>query len=291
MQNNQNFKIGVIADMFKRPVAESIRLSAEVGASAVQLYATDGELRPENMTPEKLKNIKQVLADNNLIVSAICGDLGGYGFSKAADNPYKIERSKRIVDLALELGANIITTHIGVVPEDTTCERYQIMQSACNELAEYAYRNHARFAVETGPEKATTLKKFLDSLDSKGVAVNLDPANFVMVTGQDPVEAVYTLKDYIVHTHAKDGIMLQQTDPKIVYDFFAEGGIGDLRLDEYFKEVPLGQGNVDFKAYLAALEDIGYHGYLTIERETGPDPYKDIKDAVQFLKKITSKNS
>lgn len=35
----------------------------------------------------------------------------------------------------------------------------------------------------------------------------LDPANLVMVTGDDPVQAVYNLKDYIVHTNAKD-IML-----------------------------------------------------------------------------------
>lgn len=42
-----------------------------------------------------------------------------------------------------------------------------------------------------------------------------------------------------MHTHAKDGVMLQQADTHKVYNFFAEGGIGDLRLDEYFKELPL----------------------------------------------------
>lgn len=46
------------------------------------------------------------------------------------------------------------------------------------------------------------------------------------MTGDDPVQAVYTLKDYIVHTHAKDGRMLRKTDPRVIYDFFAEGGIG-----------------------------------------------------------------
>ena len=34
--------------------------------------------------------------------------------------------------------------------------------------------------------------------------------HYKMVTGDDPVKAVYTLKDYIVHTHAKDGIMLKK---------------------------------------------------------------------------------
>ncbi len=65
---------------------------------------------------------------------------------------------------------------------------------------------------------------------------------------------------------------------------FAEGGIGDLRLDEYFKELPLGDGDVPFDKYLDALEDIGYSGFLTVERECGADPYADIKRAVDYLK-------
>ena len=62
------------------------------------------------------------------------------------------------------------------------------------------------------------------------------------------------------------------------------GGIGDLRLGDYFLETPLGEGKVDFDAYLAALRDIGYHGFLTIEREVGDDPARDIGAAVQFLR-------
>ena len=79
------------------------------------------------------------------------------------------------------------------------------MQEACFELATYADTLDAHFAIETGPETSATLKEFLDSLNSTGVAVNLDPANLRMVTGDDPVTAVHNLQRYIVHTHAKDG--------------------------------------------------------------------------------------
>ncbi|MBE6750580.1 MAG: sugar phosphate isomerase/epimerase [Ruminococcaceae bacterium] len=282
---SNKFKIGVIADMFRQSIEECIESSAKVGAEGVQLYASFGRLSPENITADTLASVKNTLKANGLSVSAVCGDLGGHGFAVREENPRKVELSKRIVDLTLELGSNIITTHVGTIPADKNEERFKIMQEACNELAEYANKNGAFFAIETGPEKADTLKMFLDSLDTKGIAVNLDPANFVMVTKEDPVYAVHTLKDYIVHTHAKDGIMLKQTEPKIIYDFFAEGGIGDLRLDEYFKEVPLGQGQVDFDAYIKALSDIGYNGYLTVEREVGDNPYGDIEMAVKFLKK------
>jgi len=280
----KHFKIGVISDLLRLPFKENIEKCVQMGVSGVQFYAVDGEMAPENLTASQISEKRRFIEDCGLEVTALCGDLGGHGFAVEDDNPWKIEKSKRIVDLALEFGCNIVTTHIGVIPEDRTSRIYKVMQHACNKLAEYAYANGAYFAIETGPEPASVLKSFLDSLDTKGVAVNLDPANLVMVTGEDPVKAVYTLKDYIVHTHAKDGVMLKRTAPKTVYDFFAEGGIGDLRLEEYFKELPLGQGAVDFDPYLDALADIGYGGYLTIEREVGHDPVKDISDAVAFLK-------
>ena len=58
---------------------------------------------------------------------------------------------------------------------------------------------------------------------------------------------------------------------------------------KYFEEVPLGTGTVDFPAYLAALEEIGYTGYLTIEREVGADPAGDIALAANFLRGIINK--
>ena len=222
------------------------------------------------MTDSKIKELKGWLDSNGLVVSALCADFGGHGFCVKEENAVRVEKSKRIVDLALKLGSNIITTHIGVVP-DVPDDTYKIMQEACNDIGMYAEKNGAIFAVETGPEKAETLKAFLDSLSTKGVGVNMDPANLVMLFGDDPVEAVYTLSKYIVHTHAKDGIKLDE--PMLIN--------GKMRK---YLETPLGQGKVDFDKYLKALKDIGYDGFLTIEREVGDNPYEDIKMAVDFLK-------
>ena len=216
------------------------------------------------------------------MVSALCGDLG-HGFDDPEKNPALIEESKRILDLAKDLETDVVTTHIGVVPDDKSHPRYAIMQEACGQLAAYADSLQAHFAIETGPEVAATLKGFLDGLHSTGVAVNLDPANFVMVTGDDPVQAVYTLKDYIVHTHAKDGKRLYYVEPEKLYGLVES----EMLQDPSFIELPLGQGDVDFPAYLKALDDIGYTGFLTIEREVGEDPEEDIGLAAQFLRDLT----
>ena len=117
--------------------------------------------------------------------------------------------------------------------------------------------------------------------------MNLDPANFTMVTQQYAVESVYILKDYIVHTHAKDGRCYNKNQVAAdVYHAFAIGGIESMNAHKGFKELPLGQGDVDWQKYIDALRDIGYEGFLTIEREAGDNPTADIQKAVEFLKKL-----
>ena len=242
------------------------------------MYATSGEFSPENMSAAKRKELLDMVKSNGLVFSALCGDLG-MGFGNRELNPGLIEKSKRILDLAKELETDVVTTHIGVVPADKNHERYKIMQEACFELSRYADSMNSHFAIETGPEIATTLKGFLDDLGSTGVAVNFDPANFVMVTGDDPVKGVYTLRDYIVHTHAKDGKNLRKCDPEVIYRIIDE----EANQGDAYIELPLGEGGVDFDNYLKALDEIGYRGFLTIEREVGEDPASDIGKAIDFL--------
>lgn len=281
------FPIGVIIDSFKTDTRAAIEKAAAMGAEGIQMYSTRGENSPENLVGAKRRELLDFVKSHGLRFSALCGDLG-MGFFHPELNPELIEKSKRILDLAKELEADIVTTHIGVVPEDPSHERYKIMQQACFELSRYADSIGSHFAIETGPETSAVLKKFLDSLGSRGVAVNLDPANLVMVTGDDPVKAVYNLRDYIVHTHAKDGVMLQRTNPEYIYR--ATPMPEDMKGIRFFREVALGEGSVDFPAYLSALDDIGYKGFLTIEREVGDDPAADIGKAKAHLEKIISRN-
>ena len=282
------FPIGVIVESFRTETHDAIRAAAKMGAQGLQMYCTTGEHAPENFSKEARRELLAFVKDQGLRFSAICGDLG-HGFGDADKNPALIEKSKRIMELACELETDIVTTHIGVVPSDPAHPRYEIMQKACRELAEYADSLNAHFAIETGPETSLTLKNFLDSLGSRGVAVNLDPANLCMVTGDDPVKAVYNLKDYIVHTHAKDGNLLVKGNPEYIYAVVhpvpeeAQG-------IKYFEEVPLGTGSVPFPAYLKALEDIGYRGFLTIERECGDSPEKDIGTAFRHLVSVMDAN-
>lgn len=280
-------KLGVITDCFRLPVRPAIERAAALGFDGVQIYATGGEFCPAALDASARAEYKKLFKSLNLEVSALCGDMGGHGFEIREQTPARIEATNRIVDLASELGTSVVTTHIGVIPSDKSEEKYDVMLSALTACGRYAKEKGVTLAIETGPETAKTLLAFLEDTDG-GVGVNLDPANFVMVTGQDPVEAVEMLGKYIKHTHVKDGVMLKKTDPKVIYGHFADGGIEALNIADFFKEVPVGEGDVDFPAYLAALKSVGYDGYLTIEREAGANPEADIikaRDAIKgFLK-------
>ncbi len=278
-------KIGVITDCFKISHFDGIIKASNLGLKGVQIYATTGEFSPSLSSEEKQK-YKDLLKEKGIVVSALCGDMGGFGFEIEKDNFERIEKTKKIIDLAVEFGSSVVTTHIGVIPDEKSNPRYSVMLKALTECGKYANEKGVTLAIETGPEKASTLLNFLKDT-SGGVGVNLDPANFTMVTGQDAVEAVYVLKDYIVHTHAKDGVMLDKNQvPTDVYHAFAIGGIDALNACSGFKELPIGEGDVDWVNYIKALKEIGYDGFLTIERETGENPSEDIAKAVKFLEKF-----
>jgi sugar phosphate isomerase/epimerase len=280
------FKIGVMVDSFRLGIREGLKKAKEVGADGVQIYAVRGEMDPDNLNKQSRHDLFQYIKDQGLVVSALCGDLGSPGFANAELNPARIEKSKRIVDLACELETSVITTHIGVVPQNQSSKRFKIFQAACNEIGGYAEKMGCHFAIETGPERSSTLRSFLDTLETTGVGVNFDPANLAMVIGEDAAEAVANLGPYIVHTHAKDGIQYKPIDPELVYDPEKLSASPEVQLPDYFREVPLGEGQVNWPQYLNALQKEGFSGFLTIEREVGENPEGDIRQAIEFLKEM-----
>jgi L-ribulose-5-phosphate 3-epimerase len=273
------FKIGVVADCLRLPSDKAVAKAAALGVQGVQVYTVSGAMSPEKLDARGRTNFKELCLRCGVEISALCGDMGG-GFRDAQANPNKISRTRAIIDLAVDLGTAVVTTHVGVIPADKADAAYGVLLAACRDIAEYARGRGITLAIETGPEKAATLKAFIDDVDSPGLGVNLDPANLVMVVGDDPVAAVGLLGKLIVHTHDKDGRQVAPCDPHQIY----HGGVPPEKWSQYFTELPLGQGDVKWDAYLAALEQVGYTGYLTIEREVGDDPVADIAAAIAFLR-------
>lgn len=278
-------KIGAMVESFRLGFRGGVEKAASLGVSGIQAFATDGELAPEKMTKEKIRETLDIVHSNGIVFSSLCGDFG-YGFNDPEQNRYYIEKSKRVLDLSLELGCGIVTTHVAHIADEDPA-KVEILRTACRELAEYADSVGAYFAIETGGDRGCVLGPFLDSLGAQGLRVNFDPANLVMCQDDRPEEALKYLGKYVVHTHAKDGVMLKKRvegKVDVELDEEAKKHKAMLEMGHSFLEMPLGTGDVNFDVYLPALKATGFDGYLTIEREVGADPTADIAMAVGFLR-------
>ena len=101
-------KIGVITHSFNKPTKECLYDAASLSLDGVQIYATMGEFSFEELTEEKKAEFKAVLKETGLEVSALCGDMHGHGFEREEENAIKVEKTKQIIDLAVEFNRNIL---------------------------------------------------------------------------------------------------------------------------------------------------------------------------------------
>ncbi len=250
------FKVGVMLDSLRKPTfEENASFAARIGADGFQMYYNGAKL----LTSEQIAAQQAHLEKCNLTAAAICGDIGGWEDPSKFEE--RLERTRIIMDYTRDLGAKVVTSHIGRIPEDVNAPVYQQLLKAMEAVGRLAGERGLTYAIETGPETTAVLREFLDRLDG-GVGVNFDPANLVMAGySKNGADSVAVVAPYIVHTHAKDGTPAEH-------------------------ETPLGEGGVDFHAWLTELKRNGYKGFLTIERECGDDPAADCKNAMAFLRKV-----
>jgi len=253
-------KVGAFLGSFRLGAKESFDKCRELGLDGIELSNIRDELMIESLSESAIEDIRHRAAAAGLVISSVCGDLGGHEFTDSGDVEERIKRTMKIMDVTRALGSRIVQTHIGSIPADPEAPARKVMAYAMDRLGEYGDRIECRLASETRPEAAEELGAFLKEIKHESIKINYDPANLVM-KGFDHLAGVAILKDYIVQTHAKDGKRRNG-------------------------EVPLGEGDVDFPVYIKALRDIGFDGFFIIEREVGPNPAEDIARAKDFLRRF-----
>ncbi len=178
-------------------------------------------------------------------------------------------RTLEVSRFAKELGAPSIATHIGCVPADHNSADYLDIVAVVQRICDAAAASGQTFALETGQETASELLQFIAAADRRNLGINFDPANMIMYGTGEPVEALKLVQSKVVSVHCKDGKWPA-----------SPGALGS--------EAPLGQGNVEWKPFLAQLEKGGYRGPLAVEREE-PNPAQrlnDIRMGLAFLKEL-----
>ena len=160
---------------------------------------------------------------------------------------------------------------IGLVPPEHREHRVAELKAAGDFAAKFklpSITTHVGFLFETGQETPVTLLRTIERIGLKNLGINLDTANLILYGKGNPLDALDVFGRYVRDLHVKDGL------------FPTDG-------EHLGREVPAGEGKVDFPAVVAKLKSLGYTGPLTIEREiTGAQQIADIKKAIAFLQKL-----
>jgi L-ribulose-5-phosphate 3-epimerase len=223
---------------------------------------------------------REALATNNItIVTAVVAFSGEsyadvatvdktVGYAPPATRDERERRTYRVSDFAAELAIPGLATHIGAIPRDRSDPGYDAMRDLVRRLCDYCASRGQTFALETGQESATELKRFIADVERPSLRVNFDPANMALYGSGDPIEALGAVGERVVSVHCKDGF-------------------GPAEPGKLGQETPLGEGEVGMERFVAKLREIGYQGPLIIEREiVGEAQRADIRRAIDLLNRL-----
>jgi len=268
----QPLRLGIILDIGRDPDAAMAKVRS--------LELSTAQVSTADFQPGLAESLRQALEKHRIeATSLVTGGPGEeiydfyagprtIGLVPPGTRAARIARLKQASDFAKTCGIPAVQTHCGFIPEDPNDPLYKEAIPAIREVAGYCRANGQNFRCETGQETPITLIRAIGDIGLDNVGVNFDLANLILYGKANPVDAIELLAPYIQGIHAKDG--LWPTNPR-----------------ELGKEVPIGEGKVDFPRIITRLKQLRYGGAITIEREiSGPRQLEDVRAEKIYLERL-----
>lgn len=256
-------KIGIVVESTGLSLRQALVVAARTGASGVQIDAV-GEMAPDLLGETGRREFRNLLRSFGLELAALNVPVRR-GLDVAADLQQRIERVKKSMQLAFDLGARRIVVACPKLPDDEADPRANLLRESLTALGVYGDHIGSVVALEIGFDPAEKVKKYLASFDCGSLKVTYDTANFLL-HGHDPLANLTPLAGLIAHVHARDA--------------------RSAGLSRGLQEVPLGAGDIDWMAFTATLQVLDFDGFLTVEREQGDNKLADVTNGVAFLKRF-----
>lgn len=256
-----------------------LEVASELGVPTIQLHAPAKDSR----TPENAKAFRDRLQRLGIDLTCVFGGFEGESY---ADIPTVIrtvglvptetraartQEMKEIADFARQLGCDVVALHLGFIPHDVNDPLYADIVAVMRDVCDHVGRNVQDVHLETGQEDADGLLRFIGDVDRSNLFVNFDPANMILYGTGEPIEALRKVGGLVHSVHCKDAKWADQPG------------------EQWGREVPLGEGDVGMPSFIRTLDELGYVGPLTIEREIPQDPERqkaEIGHAIQLLESL-----
>lgn len=224
----------------------ALRRARQLGLDGVEIDARHG-LDADGLSRSGRRQIRKWIEDEGMTIAAVAFPTRG-GYSDPERLEGRIAATKEAMTLAHDLGAAVVTNHVGDIgakaDEGSPDPRRTLLVEVLTDLGAWGQRAGAVFAAEVGRAGPGDVLALLDELPDGAIGCHL-VTGAALVHGHDPVAAVHALGHRIVHVHATDAIA------------GAYAGRG--------RSVVLGTGQVGLPEVLAALDEQGYRGWIGIE--------------------------
>jgi sugar phosphate isomerase/epimerase len=229
---------------------ESAQVIAERARDA-GFSAIEWGVGPDQATSAKraeARGLRELGAFHGLAIAGVTVQSGPAGLDKPAS-------IKPIVSFAAELGAPYVRLWAPVYRGGSFADEVRKRRSALAQAVEIAAGQGVVLLLENRPDSlapSTTLtRELIDAHGPDEVGVLWDPANGIIEGHLDPRLAIADLGPYLHHVHVKN-IAWRRT-----------GGAW------HWSYASLAAGMLDWPAVLAALDDSGYRGRLSLDHLPG----------------------
>jgi len=275
---NEKWPIGVFASI-DAGLGVRLEVARELGVPTIHLHTPHAPSR----TPQRAAEFNKRLRELGITITCVFAGFEGESY---ADIP-TVKRTvglvpretraaraaelKVIANFARELNVDVVGIHVGFVPHDAGSADYRELVDVTREACAHCQRNRQALHLETGQEPVDVLLRFMNDVAVDNLFVNFDPANMILYGAGEPLPALEKLGSRVRSVHCKDATW------------------SDRPGETWGREVPLGEGDVNFSAFLNALRRIGYDGPLTIEREIPQEPERqkaEIGRAIELLQRL-----
>jgi len=236
------------------PIETAIDRTANLGYDAIEIVANRPHMLPEDYDNSQKKKILAQTKSLGLKVPAITSFNGTAQWHFTHPNPRvrsaTVRHVKECVDLAVDLEAQFveIVTGIPMIEGTKESDQWSWLKAELEDCADYAKSHKKIIGLEPEPgnliSTSDAADKMMQEINSPSLQLLLDIGHLHVVK-EDVPKAVLKMKDKIVHVHIHDN---------------------DSTRDAHL--IP-GEGNIDFKAIIKALQQVNYTGYLSAELEQG----------------------
>lgn len=246
------------------PLDQIIARAAALGFDGVMLAAKRPHASLLDLTAEARRRLRGALQEHGVGLACVAAYTNFTADAEHAEVPHRemqVHYVGELCRLAVELGGRVVRLFTGYEhPALPYARAWDVTVSAVKECARRAADCGAVIAVQNHHDlagHAEALVQFLRAVDEPACRAAFD-AWAPALQGDDLVAAATKLAPLTVHTTAADYVRLPRYryQPELV---------NYRREADYVQAVPMGEGFIDYKGFLAALRGGGFTGSVAYE--------------------------